>query len=349
MQLLKSLFFLALVFAMSMTSFCQVPAYYNGVNFSLTGLALKNELADHITTTHNSPITYDEVWDVLKVADLDPTNNLEVLLIYGYNDADGSLFNDRTRDKNNNGGSGGQWNREHTFAKSLGSPDLGTSGPGSDAHNLRAADVDMNNMRGSSLFADGSGNAGAVTGGWYPGDEWKGDCARIVMYMYLRYGLQCRPYFCAEGTINSVDANMVNVLLEWNVEDPVSQLEKNRNDEIHDWQGNRNPFIDNPFIATRIWGGTPAEDTWGGLSTLEIEKEIMLVYPNPAVNGDFYISVSENIESICIYGTSGTLIYQNGSVMATSNYHITDVPQGVWMIQTTFENGSIGNYKIVVP
>jgi endonuclease I len=54
--------------------------------------------------------------------------------------------------KTNYGGSSGQWNREHTFAKSLGNPDLGTSGPGSDAHNLRSSDVDMNGDRGNKLI-----------------------------------------------------------------------------------------------------------------------------------------------------------------------------------------------------
>ena len=27
-------------------------------------------------------------------------------------------------------------------------------------------------------------------------------------------------------------------------------------------QGNRNPFIDNPYLATRIWGGNSADDSW---------------------------------------------------------------------------------------
>ena len=37
-------------------------------------------------------------------------------------------------------------------------------------------------------------------GDWYPGDEWKGDVARIVMYMYLRYPNQCEPISVGEGT-----------------------------------------------------------------------------------------------------------------------------------------------------
>jgi endonuclease I len=327
----------------------QVPAYYNGVNFTLSGLALKTELADHITSTHTNPITYDEVWTVLQVSDLDPTNSADVLLAYGYNDVDGNVFNDRTRIKTNYGGSSGQWNREHTFAKSLGNPDLGTSGPGSDAHNLRASDVDMNNMRGNLLFADGSGNAADLGSEWYPGDEWKGDCARIIMYMYLRYGLQCRPYYCVVGTVNSVDANMVNLLLEWNVEDPVSVLEENRNDEIQSWQGNRNPFIDNPYLATKIWGGTPAVDTWGGVG-LEESEQLFTIYPNPVMEDVFYVSVSdEKIDRISIYDTAGKLIYTiHPDVVVNSTVSVQNIPSGMWLIQVQSEN-AVYTQKLIIP
>lgn len=328
----------------------QVPAYYSSINFSQTGLALKNQLATLIINTHTTPITYDEVWTVLQVSDLDPTNSTKVLLAYGYDDADGNVFNDRTRLKTNYGGTSGQWNREHTFAKSLGNPDLGTTGPGSDAHNLRSSDVDMNADRGNKLFADGSGNAGTTGANWYPGDEWKGDCARIIMYMYLRYGLQCRPYFCAVGVTNSVDANMVNVLLDWNAEDAVSQLELNRNDEIQNWQGNRNPFIDNPYIATKIWGGMIAEDTWGGLGVeTNLESEFTL-YPIPSDNHQIYVSSSSaaEINSIQIFNSAGQLVsrYELNTPLQ-STVLISDIPSGTW-IMTVETNQGVVTKKIVI-
>lgn len=328
----------------------QVPAYYSSIDFSQTGLPLKNQLATLVTNTHTTPISYADVWNVLLVSDLDPSDNTKVLLIYGYNDVDGNVFNDRTRDKNNYGGSSGQWNREHTFAKSLGVPDLGTTGPGSDAHNLRASDVDQNANRGNMLFADGAGNAGPVGANWYPGDEWKGDCARIVMYMYLRYGLQCRPYYCASGTANTVDANMVNVLLDWNAEDPVSTLEQNRNDEIQSWQGNRNPFIDNPYIATRIWGGVAAEDTWGGLGFYETQSTGISVYPNPSTNNQIWITTSSQVEvdHVSIFDTSGRLIMtQTIDQPITSAVEINNIPSGIWFISASTTEG-IFTQKLVV-
>ncbi len=52
------------------------------------------------------------------------------------------------------------------------------------------------------------------------------------------------------------------LFVRWNAEDPVSQIEIQRNNIIEGAQGNRNPFIDNPYLATIIWGGSTAEDLW---------------------------------------------------------------------------------------
>ena len=201
------------------------------------------------------------MWNALKQTDLDPNDPSKVLLIYGYSDTDGNYVTDRTRSKDASGGTAGtQWNREHIYPKSLGNPNLGTSGPGADAHHIRPADISFNSQRSSKKFAAGSGNAGDVTGGWYPGDEWKGDVARMMMYMYLRYGSQCLPTNVGTGSAMASDANMLSLFIQWNVEDPVSDFEKQRNPILEGLQGNRNPFIDNPAFATQIWGGAQAAD-----------------------------------------------------------------------------------------
>jgi len=331
-------------------AFAQVPVYYSSIDFSQTGMALKSQLSTLIINTHDTPISYADVWNVLITSDLDPTNSAKVLLCYGYNDSDGSVINDRTRDKNNYGGTNGQWNREHTFAKSLGNPDLGTVGPGSDAHNLRSSDVQMNGARGNLLFATGSGNAGLVSSNWYPGDEWKGDCARIVMYMYLRYGLQCRPIYCVVGTTNSVDANMVDLLLNWNAEDPVSQLEQNRNNIIQTWQGNRNPFIDNPSIATQIWGGPVAEDPWGGLTVEQNANSYFSIYPVPSYNHEVYISHSSSVEiqNVTIYDEKGALLEDFSFDNVTPEiFQINVIPSGVWIVKIQTE-AEIITQKIII-
>ena len=236
--------------------------YYNGLDWTKSGLELKEELATKTITAHTNILSYG--WDAIKATDVNPENSGEVLLIYGYSQSGTTA---RTRGINDNSGDQGDWNREHTYAKSLGNPNLGTSGPGADTHHLRASDVSYNSQRGSLKFADGSGNSGSVSGGWFPGDEWKGDIARMMMYMYIRYGDQCKPTGVGIGNNANAGDAMIDLFLEWNVEDPVSDFERQRN-EYHDSnatyaQGNRNPFIDNAYLATRIWGGENAIDSWG--------------------------------------------------------------------------------------
>ncbi|MEM9897521.1 MAG: endonuclease, partial [Bacteroidota bacterium] len=268
----KFLFVMMLLW--SIVTLAQVPTYYNDVNLNLSGTALKNELSNKIIVTHVTDLVYTPgVWDALRLTDLDPTNSNNVVLIYGWDNTDGDTTNDRTRDKTlQDTGSGASfvWNREHVYPKSLANPVLVTSsaGPGTDAHNLRPADRSRNTSRSNRKFADGSGTASYITSGgdWYPGDEWKGDVARMMMYMYLRYGNQTLPTNVGVGTTVSADPNMILLFLEWNAEDPVSDIELQRNPVLEGLQGNRNPFIDNPAFATQIWGGPQAEDRFNSSS-----------------------------------------------------------------------------------
>ena len=259
-----------------------LQSYYQDVDFSQTGLDLFNDLAIETAAKHTQYLTYTPgIWEASKITDQDPDNLNNVLLIYGYSDTDGNYVTDRTRSNTSTGGNQGtDWNREHTFPNSLASPKLESTGknvpPYADAHNLRPSDVRMNSNRGNlkyitNIGADGNPittTAANISGSWYPGDEWKGDAARIIMYMYLRYGTQCKPSFVANGETNAIDSNMINLLLEWNAQDPVSIVEDQRNAYHGDvnntyGQGNRNPFIDNPYLATAIWGGQTARNRWG--------------------------------------------------------------------------------------
>lgn len=245
-------------------------SYYNDVNLNVTGTALKEELATKIISTHTQFLFYDQVWGASKATDVNPNNNQQVLLIYGFeNGTDSDDTNDRARGINNNSGASGDWNREHVFSQSLGIPPLSDAGPGSDAHHLRPADSQRNSSRNNRKFTLGAGNSGIqANGGWYPGDEWKGDVARMMMYMYVRYNNRCLPSNIGVGDNSSTPDDMIDLFLQWNVEDPVSDFERQRNTyhentSNQNAQGNRNPFIDNPILATRIWGGNTAEDSWG--------------------------------------------------------------------------------------
>ena len=81
----------------------QVPSYYQSVNLNLTGDLLKNELSNLIINTHQNLIPYTsstlDTWDVIKSSDIFSLDTSKVMLVYGYNDNDAIVENDRTRDK----------------------------------------------------------------------------------------------------------------------------------------------------------------------------------------------------------------------------------------------------------
>lgn len=329
--------------------------YYNGFNFNQSGTALKNALAVHLDNKHTINLTYPQVWSALQIVDMDPANSNNVLLIYGWeNGSDSNVTNDRSRSKTNNGGDSGQWNREHTFAQGLGNPSLGQTGPGADAHHLRAADVQRNNDRGSLLFDAGSGIPSYETEseGWYPGDEWKGDVARMVLYMYLRYGNQCKPTFCAMGPTVASDVNVPLLLLQWNAEDPVSAFEDNRNTYLSNAsstyrQGNRNPFIDNPYLATMIWGGPVAQNRWPSLATFDAEQLMVSVYPNPAQD-KVYIDTEQEVQSIELININGQLVQQIRKPSAVGKtYTVENLPKGFYILRINTDNQTESRKLIV--
>lgn len=75
-----------------------------------------------------------------------------------------------------------------------------------------------------------------------PRDVHKGDAARVIFYFITRHG----NYETWFGTAQQAD------LLEWFYEDPVSQKEIDRNNDIFSYQENRNPFVDHPYFLERI-------------------------------------------------------------------------------------------------
>lgn len=246
--------FLASVFSLALYA-QSAPAYYSNVDFKKTKNDLKVDLAKLITDTHTVKIEYSKgLATLFKTSDADLENPSNMLLMYG---SQSSGMHQRSRPYT------GSWNREHVYAQSQGTPALGKQGAGSDGHHLRPSDVQLNSSRGHLSFDDGMGSLAQKTsrGGWYPGDEWKGDVARILMYLYVRYKDQCKPLNITMNP-STYSSDFPDILLKWNVEDPVSDFERQRNNVVANTQKNRNPFIDNPYLATVIWGGPVAQNTW---------------------------------------------------------------------------------------
>ncbi|MFY0713738.1 endonuclease [Seonamhaeicola sp. NFXS20] len=167
MRLLR-LYSSILVLFFSVIVSAQIPTYYSNIDFSQTDDALKNQINTLIIATYTNQLPYTsastDAWDIIKTVDLNPSNNQNVLLVYGYDDLDNTYKTDRTRSKDLNCTSNsciGLWNREHVFAKSLANPSLDTSYPsaGTDVHNLHASDSQMNSSRNNRVYTSGNGNS----------------------------------------------------------------------------------------------------------------------------------------------------------------------------------------------
>jgi len=298
----------------SISVFTQVPEYYQTIDFSVDGHELMEQLSELVTHTHETELSYNPgVWDAIKLTDLDPENSERVLLVYGYDDGDGDHITDRSRGVDENCSTSdctGYWNREHVVARSQAVPSLPLSGAGTDVHNLRACDAVMNEIRGNRRFAEGEGHARVTTeGDFYPGDEWAGDVARMLMYMYIRYEDRCLPEYVAVGTsFYDDEEKMIDLLLEWNALDPVSEIELQRNDILEDLQGNRNPFIDNPYLATMIWNGPEAEDRWMISSVDDTESLPLQIFPTLTRDRVYFYNAENTRWNYSIYTPLGQMI-----------------------------------------
>jgi len=262
---------LAVVWLTTSVLMAQVPQGYYDSTAGLSGDALKSALNSiikgHTEYPYSSAAT--DVWDILKETDRDPDNPSNVLCIYSkfsvnaaaeYNNADG-------------------WNREHVWAKSRG--DFGTTkGAGTDLHHLRAADVSTNSARNNRNFDEapnpyvdkGGTNNGStpsftsdVDWIWEPPADVKGDVARMLIYMAVRYegfdgesDLELQDTYL-DNTSKAPAQARLSTLIQWHLNDPVDAEERRRNDVVYSYQNNRNPFIDHPEFVCEIYdcGLTP--------------------------------------------------------------------------------------------
>ena len=134
--------------------------------------------------------------------------------------------------------SGVTYNREHTWPKSKLTSQ--TTNDGADIMHIRPSDPSCNSSRGNTAYGESSGY-------YDPGVSVRGDVARMVLYMYVRWGNE-GTLWGTGGVIESLD-----VLLKWNEADPVDTWEMGRNDAIQSITGARNMFVDYPELAYYLY------------------------------------------------------------------------------------------------
>ncbi|WP_144392903.1 endonuclease [Pleionea sediminis] len=215
-------------------------------------LAALNEAA----ARNHSRMSYSQVWTALKYTDEDPNNSNNVILIYTGRSQSKSFTSSGNNDPD-------AWNREHSWPKSHGFPSSGQWAY-TDIHHLRPSDASVNSTRGNKDFDNGGSQISEAPGNYtdsdsiQPRDDIKGDMARMMFYMDIRYNGNDStgvPDLKLVNYTNSSGATLGKLctLLAWHNQDPVSNAEIARHARIVEQQGNRNPFVDYPTWANQIW------------------------------------------------------------------------------------------------
>lgn len=230
-----------------------------GSSLAATRTPLYEALQELMSSTQTGSVTYKDLTSYWPYTDTQP----------GF--ADATLFYSDAV--------GTGYNREHVWPKSRAS--FYQSGGGADLHHLRPTNSSVNSTRSNYTMGNVKANCstystaeyGGKTVLWYNADadlvevndNIKGDVARILLYVYVRWGqpnlfenvqADSLPPFDSDDSQNNGLKVMDNLetLLQWCREDPVDDWEMARNDRVQDVQGNRNVFIDYPELAWLLFG-----------------------------------------------------------------------------------------------
>ena len=252
--------------------------YYDGVTDQIGDdlkLTLHNIIADdsHVSytpgiwtafyQTDKRPGT-DYVWDIY--SDI-PNGTPPYLYTMGQGDQCGDFNNE-----------GDCYNREHLWPQSWTSNDATHQ---TDLHHVFPTDGFVNQQRSNYPFGEvsnatwtsqngsklgnGKSSLGYTSTVFEPIDEYKGDIARALMYVSVRYYTEDDGWSTEYGMTNKsvIKDWAIAMLLDWSDNDPVSAKEIARNEAVYGIQGNRNPFIDHPEYARRIW-----DPNWTGTNQI---------------------------------------------------------------------------------
>lgn len=211
--------------------------------------ALRSKSASELRTTlrtkisSGSTVGYNGLRTYMKYTDAYQGSKTKLMLFYS------------SRSTTSTWDSGKSWNREHMWPQSLG----GNAVEG-DLNAMRPADPTANSSRGNHKYGEvasgyttfkTSSKNGTVVCGYYksdifePLDSVKGDCARVVLFDYVKAS--------SMSSVTKVFTD-TSTLLSWHKADPVDTFEMSRNDSVQSIQGNRNPFIDYPELGWLVLG-----------------------------------------------------------------------------------------------
>jgi endonuclease I len=336
---LRSAFLVIVSWIIPVVLFAQPAGYYSPAD-GKTGTLLQQSLHDIID--NHTVRTYASLWTDFQKTDKKADGTVWDM----YSDKPGLtpayVFIFGQNQCGNYSKEGDCYNREHSFPKSWFGGEIEPMY--TDLNHLVPTDGWVNNQRGNYPFGVTnsptwtSTNGSKVGPSAYPGyvlpvfepiNAYKGDFARIILYMALRYFGEDAGWPGSDMVTGSQPKEWaLKMLMEWNTNDPVSQKEKDRNDSVFIIQGNRNPFIDNMGYVNLIWGLQSSSDHFKG------NNEALLVYPNPA-NDHVTIDLPGNISGnilISITDISGRTLLRKYFYEKPVNLDLNQIGDGFYII-----------------
>lgn len=257
----KLYLFAAIAALFSIGAKVEVPvSYYNSVN-GLTDADLKNALS-RLILNHKEVSSYNALPEYFVYTDSYEKNGE----LYWWDMYSNIPVRTNIR-------FGEYMNREHSFPKSWWGG-LTSTPAYVDLNHLYPSEADANQAKSNyplgevsqSTFDNGvvlvgyavTGQGGGAPKVFEPNDEYKGDFARTYFYMVTCYqGLTWTPkymYMLQQDNYPTLKPWAIDLLVKWARQDPVSQKEIDRNEQVYRIQNNRNPFIDYPDLFEYIWG-----------------------------------------------------------------------------------------------
>jgi len=343
LHLLASLFFV-----LTVNAYSQPPqGYYTSAN-GKSGTDLQQALHDIIG--NHTFVTYNDLWTYFKVTDKKPNSKVWDM----YSDIPGGIPPYEFKfDTNQCSGSYNSendcYNREHSWPKSWFGGEVYPMY--SDLYHLYPTDGYVNNKRDNYPYGEvntatwtslnGSKLGSSKTPGYSgvvfePINEYKGDFARSYFYMATRYYKEDTGWPGSEMVVGAqLKPWAVGVLLKWANMDVVSQKEINRNNAIFAIQHNRNPFIDNPDYAIKIWG------TNTGVENKPVTN-VIHAYPNPVEAKCTITLPTEYVQQnsvFVVYSSIGIPVNIPVSIGNNSaDLNFGNVPSGLYLIRLAIPN-----------
>lgn len=252
----------AAILIVAQSAVAAVPVgYYSKIDGEKKA-ALKAQLKSCIAS--HTVLNYASLWEHYEETDVVPGTQKQV---FDYYSPEVYYFT-------GNGTSPSGANKEHSCPQSWWGKGAGCNAY-SDLFNVLPSEATANSAKsnypvgetgGSLNYSNGRIKVGQSKRSEYqgkvfePADEHKGDFARIYFYIATIYSnanwqtSASIPCAFVQEDYPTIKSQFIQMLLEWNRQDPVDEWEIGRQERVYAHQNNRNPFIDYPQLAEYIWG-----------------------------------------------------------------------------------------------